>query len=44
MTKTATELEVSQSTVSRRIRAIETSLRTRLFVHHQTGYFLTDAG
>jgi DNA-binding transcriptional LysR family regulator len=36
LTKTANELKVSQSTVS--------SLRARLFVHHQTGYFLTDAG
>lgn len=44
LTKTAIELKVSQSTVSRRIGAMETSLRTRLFVHHQTGYFLTDAG
>jgi DNA-binding transcriptional LysR family regulator len=44
LTKTASELNVSQSTVSRRISALETSLHTRLFVHHQTGYFLTDAG
>lgn len=44
LTKTASELKVSQSTVSRRIEAIEASLRTHLFVHHQTGYFLTDAG
>ncbi len=44
LTKTALELKVSQSTVSRRIGAIEASLRTRLFIHHQTGYFLTDTG
>ncbi|WP_424839060.1 LysR family transcriptional regulator [Serratia inhibens] len=44
LTKTASELKVSQSTVSRRIEAIEASLRTHLFVRHQTGYFLTDAG
>lgn len=44
LTKTASELQVSQSTVSRRIDTIEKSLRTRLFTHHQTGYFLTDAG
>ncbi|QUY51066.1 LysR family transcriptional regulator [Serratia plymuthica] len=44
LTKTASELNVSQSTVSRRIEAIEASLRTHLFVRHQTGYFLTDAG
>ncbi|MDY0886851.1 LysR family transcriptional regulator [Kosakonia sp. CFBP8986] len=44
LTKTAATLKVSQSTVSRRINALESSLRTSLFLHHQTGYFLTDAG
>lgn len=44
LTKTATALKVSQSTVARRIEAIENSLQASLFVHHQTGYFLTDAG
>ncbi|MEM6159328.1 LysR family transcriptional regulator [Erwinia sp. P6884] len=44
LTKTAEAFRVSQSTVSRRIGMIETALRSRLFVHHQTGYFLTDAG
>lgn len=44
LTKTAATLKVSQSTVSRRIGALESSLRTSLFLHHQTGYFLTDAG
>lgn len=44
LTKTARKLNVSQSTVSRRISALESSLRTCLFLHHQTGYFLTDAG
>ena len=44
LTKTASKLKVSQSTVSRRISALENSLQTRLFLHHQTGYFLTDAG
>lgn len=44
LTKTAGQLNVSQSTVARRIEALESSLRVRLFVHHQTGYFLTDAG
>ncbi|MFG1175589.1 LysR family transcriptional regulator [Erwiniaceae bacterium CAU 1747] len=44
LTKTAAVLKVSQSTVARRIGALESSLHTRLFVHHQTGYFLTDAG
>ncbi|WP_262186020.1 LysR family transcriptional regulator [Serratia fonticola] len=44
LTKTATALKTSQSTVARRIGAMEDSLHTRLFVHQQTGYFLTDAG
>ncbi|MBM7345153.1 LysR substrate-binding domain-containing protein [Pantoea coffeiphila] len=44
LTKTAAALRVSQSTVARRISALEGSLKTHLFVHHQTGYFLTDAG
>ncbi|MGV0087517.1 LysR family transcriptional regulator (plasmid) [Rahnella aceris] len=44
LTKTAIKLKVSQSTVSRRISALESSLQTCLFLHHQTGYFLTDAG
>lgn len=44
LTKTAAALKVSQSTVARRIGALESSLKTRLFAHHQTGYFLTDAG
>ncbi|KAA8994984.1 LysR family transcriptional regulator [Affinibrenneria salicis] len=44
LTKTAIKLKVSQSTVSRRISELESSLQTCLFLHHQTGYFLTDAG
>ncbi len=44
LTKSAVKLKVSQSTVSRRISALESSLQTCLFLHHQTGYFLTDAG
>lgn len=44
LTKTAAALQVSQSTVSRRIATLEGSLKTALFAHHQTGYFLTDAG
>lgn len=44
LTKTATDLRVSPSTVGRRVTAFERSLGTRLFVHHQTGYFLTDEG
>ena len=38
------ELDVSHSTVLRRVRAFETSLETRLFEHTSTGYFLTSAG
>lgn len=44
LTKTALKLRVSQSTVSRKISALENSLQTSLFLHHQTGYFLTEAG
>ena len=44
LTRTAAHLGVSQSTVSRRIAELENSLGTRLFAHHQTGYFLTDEG
>ena len=38
------ELDVSHSTVLRRIRAFEATLETRLFEHASTGYFLTSAG
>lgn len=38
------ELDVSHSTVLRRIRAFEATLETRLFEHTSTGYFLTSAG
>jgi len=44
LTGAAAELHVSQSTVSRRITALEESLGTRLFARHATGYFLTDRG
>jgi len=44
LTRTAADLRVSPSTVSRRIAALEADLGTRLFSHHQTGYFLTDQG
>jgi DNA-binding transcriptional LysR family regulator len=44
LTRTAIDLRVSPSTVSRRITAFEESLGTRFFAHHQTGYFLTDEG
>jgi len=38
------ELNVSHTTVSRRIKAFESSLQTRLFEHSSTGYRLTDTG
>lgn len=44
LTGAAVELQVSQSTVSRRITALEQDLNTPLFVRHATGYFLTDQG
>lgn len=44
LTRTAADLRVSQSTVSRRIAALEQDLRVRLFARHQTGYTLTDQG
>jgi DNA-binding transcriptional LysR family regulator len=37
-------LRVSQSTVSRRIAALEEALRVELFDKRRTGYFLTEAG
>lgn len=40
----AQTLQVSPSTVARRIAALEKSLGTHLFVRHATGYFLTDHG
>jgi DNA-binding transcriptional LysR family regulator len=44
LTQAAGELNVSQSTVSRRIGELEASIGTNLFVRNQTGYFLTDEG
>ncbi|NLR97312.1 LysR family transcriptional regulator [Rhizobium sp. P38BS-XIX] len=44
LTQTASELKVSQSTVSRRILELEKNLGVALFQRHQTGYFLTDEG
>lgn len=44
LTRTAAELGVSQSTVARRVQALEAALGATLFAHHQTGYFLTDEG
>lgn len=44
LTGAAHEMGVSQSTIARRIAALEESLGTALFVRHATGYFLTDNG
>ena len=44
LTQTSKTLGVSQSTVSRRIAELETSIGMTLFQRHQTGYFLTDDG
>lgn len=44
LTNTSIDLKVSQSTVSRRIAELETSIGMTLFQRHQTGYFLTDEG
>jgi molybdenum-dependent DNA-binding transcriptional regulator ModE len=44
LTQAASDLRVSQSTVSRRISELEESVGMPLFARHQTGYFLTDEG
>ena len=44
LTRTAGDLKVSQSTVSRRISELEADIGAHLFARHQTGYFLTDEG
>ncbi|ARP82296.1 LysR family transcriptional regulator [Bordetella genomosp. 8] len=44
LTQAAGELDVSQSTVSRRIGELESSLGIVLFARSQTGYLLTDEG
>lgn len=44
LTQTSADLRVSQSTVSRRIAELESSVGTALFARHQTGYSLTDDG
>jgi DNA-binding transcriptional LysR family regulator len=40
----ARALRVNQTTVVRRIEAMETALKTRLFVRHQDGYRLSESG
>lgn len=44
LTQSALDLKVSQSTIARRITALEEDLKISLFTRHQTGYFLTEAG
>lgn len=44
LTGASEQLRVSQSTVSRRVDALEGRLNTTLFARHQSGYFLTDEG
>lgn len=44
LTQAASDLRVSQSTVSRRIAELEVEVGAILFQRHQTGYFLTDEG
>ncbi|ARU94001.1 LysR family transcriptional regulator [Tatumella citrea] len=44
LTKTSAQLNVSQSTVSRRIQSLEQRLQVRLFTRHQSGYYLTESG
>jgi DNA-binding transcriptional LysR family regulator len=44
LTSASEQLRVSQSTVSRRIDALESRLNIILFARHQTGYFVTDEG
>ncbi|MGY2686101.1 DNA-binding transcriptional LysR family regulator [Pseudomonas tolaasii] len=44
LTQSSVSLDVSQSTVSRRIVAFEAQVGMTLFARHQTGYFLTDEG
>jgi DNA-binding transcriptional LysR family regulator len=44
LTGAAEKLKVSPSTVSRRLVALEERISATLFVHHQTGYMLTEEG
>ena len=44
LTGASRQLKVSQSTVARRIEALEAALRTRLVERRASGYDLTDAG
>jgi len=44
LTLAARELEVSHTTVLRRIKSLEHDMRAQLFDHHASGYSLTKAG
>ncbi len=44
LTRAASALKASQSTVARRVSELEQDLGATLFERHQTGYFLTDEG
>lgn len=44
LTRSSAQLNVSQSTVSRRIQSLEQRLQIRLFTRHQSGYYLTESG
>jgi len=44
LTKTGKVLRMNHTTVLRRINQLETALDTKLFIRHQRGYQLTDAG
>lgn len=44
LARAAEELDVHPSTVVRRIDEIESAIGTKLFIRHQRGYALTDAG
>ncbi|RKS87079.1 DNA-binding transcriptional LysR family regulator [Orbus hercynius] len=42
LTQSALDLKVSQSTIARRISALEKDIKVTLFTRHQTGYYLTE--
>lgn len=42
LTQSAYDLKVSQSTIARRISALEEDIKITLFTRHQTGYYLTE--
>jgi len=44
LTKAAEELDVNHATVLRHVNRLESQLSTKLFIRHQRGYRLTEAG